>query len=105
MLGARGPDLLPVDDVMVAVAHRGGSQAERVGARGRLGDAERLQPQLAGGNSRKPARLLRCAAMAQQRTHRIHLRMAGGAVAAAGVDFLPDRSRLDNSQATAAVLL
>ena len=47
MLGARGPDLLPVDDVVVALAHAPWCAAQRVGARGRLGDAERLQAQLA----------------------------------------------------------
>ena len=58
MLGARGPDLLAVDDVVrVAFAHRGGAKAERVGARGRLGDAERLQAQLALGDARQPALL------------------------------------------------
>src|SRR5262249_11469011 len=30
MLGARRPDLLPVDDVVVALAHGGGWQVERV---------------------------------------------------------------------------
>ena len=45
IFGARGPDLLAVDDVAVAVADGGGAEAERVGARGRFGDAERLQPQ------------------------------------------------------------
>ncbi len=47
MLGAGGPDLLAVDDVVVALAHRGGAQVERVGARGRFGDAEGLQAQIA----------------------------------------------------------
>ena len=52
MLGARGPDLLAVDDVAAspsrtAVVRR----LQRVGARGRLGDAERLQPQFARGDA------------------------------------------------------
>ena len=91
MLGARGPDLLAVDDVVVAVAHRRGAQAERVGAGGRLGDAERLQPQFALGDRGQLALLLRGAAVPQQRAHGVHLRVAGGAVAAGRVDLLHDR--------------
>ena len=91
MLGARGPDLLAVDDVVVALASRGGAQRQRVGAGGRLGDAEGLQPQFAAGDLRQIALLLLGAAVPQQRAHRVHLRMAGGAVAAGGVDFLEDR--------------
>src|SRR3546814_8455515 len=39
MLGAGGPDLLSVDDIIVAVTHRGRPQCERVGARRRFGAA------------------------------------------------------------------
>ena len=51
------------------------------------------------------ARLLGVAAVAQQRAHRVHLRMAGGAVAAAGVDFLQDGGGLDHREPAAAVFL
>ena len=47
MFGAADPDLLAVDDVAVALAPREGADARRVGAAGRLGDAERLQPEFA----------------------------------------------------------
>jgi len=44
MFGAGGPDLLPVDDVMiVAFALGRGAQRQRIGAGGRLGNAEGLQ--------------------------------------------------------------
>ena len=105
MLGARGPDLLAVDDVVVAFAHRGGAQIERVGARGRLGDAEGLQPQLARRDLRQPARLLRRAAVPQQRAHGVHLGVTGRAVAARRLDLLHDRGRRRHGQPAAAVFL
>ena len=105
MLGARGPDLLAVDDVMVAVADRGGAQAERVGARGRLGDTECLQAQFAARNAGQIAFLLRGAAMPKKRAHRVHLRMTGRAVAAGGLDFLHDGGGGRHGQSAAAVLL
>ena len=59
MLGARGPDLLAVDDVVSSPSRaRRGAQAERVGAGGRLGDAEGLQAQLAAGDLRQVTLLL-----------------------------------------------
>src|SRR3546814_7741374 len=52
MLGARGPDLLAVHDVaVVAVLAGGGAQRKGIGAAGRLGHAERLQAQGAGGDA------------------------------------------------------
>ena len=104
MLGARGPDLLAVDDIGVAVADRGGAQVERVGARGRLGHSERLQAQLAFGDRRQPALLLCGAAVTKQRPHGVHLRMAGGAVAARRMDLLHDRGSGRERQPAAAVL-
>ena len=105
MLGARGPDLLAVDDVVVAVAPREGLERSRVGAAGRLGDAEGLQPQLARGDLGQILLLLRLAAVAQQRAHDVHLRVAGGAVAAGALDLLEDRGGGRQRQAGAAVLL
>ena len=104
MLGARGPDLLPVDDIMIAVADGRGAQAERIGARGRLGHAEGLQAQLAARDRRQVALLLRGAAVAQQRPHRVHLRMTGGAVAARGLDFLHDGGGRRHRKPAAAIL-
>ena len=106
MLGTRGPDLLPVDHVaVVAVAHRGGAQRERVGARGRLGHAERLQPQLAGCDLRQIALLLVGIAVPQHRAHGVHLRVAGRAVAARGVDLLHDGDGGRHREPAAAVFL
>ena len=52
MLGAAGPHLLAVHDVgAVVLLHRRGAQRQRVGAAGRLGDAEGLQAQLAAGDA------------------------------------------------------
>jgi hypothetical protein len=47
MFDARSPDLLTVDHIMVTVADRRGPRAQRVSARGGLGDTESLQPDLA----------------------------------------------------------
>ena len=90
---------------MIAVAHRRGAQAERVGARGRLGDAERLQPQFAARDPRQITRLLRRTAVPQHGAHRVHLRMAGCAVAARGLDLFHDGGGRRHGQAAAAVLL
>ena len=104
MLGARRPDLLAVDDVVIAVAHRRGAQAERVGAGGRLGDAEGLQAQFAARDAGQVARLLFGAAVTQQRAHRVHLRVAGGAVAAGRLDLFHDGDGRAHGQPAAAVL-
>ena len=104
MLGARGPDLLAVDHIMIAVADGGGAQAERIGARRRLGHTECLQAQFAERNARQIAFLLRGAAMAKKRAHRVHLRMTGRAVAAGGLDFLHDGGGRGHGQSAATVL-
>ena len=104
MLGARGPDLLAVDDVMVvAFAPRRGAQRQRVGARGRLGDAESLQAQFAAGDRGQIGLLLRGAAVPQDRAHGVHLRVAGGAVAAGGMHLFQDRGRGAQAEPAAAV--
>ena len=91
MFRARGPDFLAVDDVVVvAFAPRRGAQRQRVGAGGRLGHAEGLQAQFAAGDLRQILLLLLGIAVPQDRSHGVHLRVAGGAVAAGGVDFLQD---------------
>ena len=105
VLGARDPHLLAADDVTVALARGRRLQLRRVGAGGRLGDAERLQAQLAGGDLRQELALLRVGAVPQQRAHRVHLRVAGAGVAAAAVDLLEDDRRLGDAEARAAVVL
>ena len=104
ILGPRGPDFLAVDDVAVAVARRRGAQTKRIGAGGRLGDAERLQAEFAAGNAGKIALLLLGAAVPQHRPHRIHLGVTAGAVAARSLDFLHDRGGRRHGEAAAAVL-
>jgi hypothetical protein len=82
MLGAAGPDLLPVDDPFVAASRRGGADRGRVGAGGGLGDAEGLEAERAFSDAGEVALLLRRRAVPEHRPHRVHLRMARGAVAA-----------------------
>ncbi len=105
VFGAAGPDLLAVDDVVVALAFREGLERRGIGAAGRLGDAERLQPQFTAGNARQPFRLLRIVAVPQQRAHGVHLRMAATAVAAGTLDLLQDCRRRRQLQPGAAVFL
>src|ERR1700690_1444991 len=106
MLGARRPEFLSVDDVViVALAPRRGAQRERVGARGRLGDAEGLQAQFAAGDLGQISLLLFGIAMPQDRSHRVHLRVAGRAIAAGGVHFLEDRGGRADAKAAAAEFL
>ena len=91
MLGARRPDLLAVDNIgVIALFDRRGAQRQRIGAAGRLGHAKRLKTQLAGRNLGQIFRFLPVGAVPQNRAHRIHLGVAGGAVAAGFLDFLHD---------------
>ena len=105
--GARGPHLLAVDEIVVAVAgaHRAGLQLGRVGAGGRLGDAEGLQPQFARGDLRQIALLLLLAAVPQQGAHDVHLGVALAGGAARGVDLLEDHRGGAQRQARAAIFL
>ena len=105
MLGATGPHLLAVHHVVVALALGERAQAGGVGATGRLGDAERLQAQFAGGDLGEVVLLLLLRAMPQDGAHDVHLRVACSAVAALGVDGLKDRSGGGERQAGAAVFL
>src|SRR5262249_26413731 len=50
VLGQRGPGLVAVDDIMIAVTHRLGADRSEIGARARLGKAL-APPLLAGENA------------------------------------------------------
>ncbi len=102
---AAGPHLLAVHHVMVAVASGEGAQRGGVGAAGRLGDAERLKAQFAGGDLRQVILFLLGRTVPQDGAHDVHLRVAGRAVAALGVDRLEDRCGGRQWQARAAVFL
>ena len=94
MLGARGPDLLAVDDVAAlpsrtAVVRRLSVSVPEVGS---------VTPNACSRNSplAMPGRYCSfCSALPcrSTRAHGVHLGVAGGAVAAGGVDFLQDRGR------------
>ena len=91
VLGARGPDLLAVDDVVVALAAGEGPDRGGVGAaRGSVtpNACRRSSPDAMCG---RYLALLLGAAVPQQRAHGVHLGVAGGAVAAGALDFLHDR--------------
>ena len=91
IFGATGPDFLAVDDVaVIAVAPGKGLQRGGVGAAGRFGHAERLQPQFAAGDLRQPFCLLLVVAVPQQRAHGVHLGVAAAAIAAGALDLLED---------------
>ena len=105
VLGAAGPYLLSVDDVLVPVKDRRGGEAEGIGAAGRLGDAEGLEAQAPGGDLGQVAVLLGRAAVTQDGAHGVHLGVARGTIAARGVDLFQDRPPGVQGQAAAAVLL
>ena len=90
VLGSAGPDLLAIDDIMVALPSREGPQGCRVCPAGRLGYSERLQPKFAGGDLWQVGLLLLVRAVPQDRAHDIHLGVAGCAVAALGLDGFQD---------------
>ena len=102
---ARGPDLLAVHAVAAvdALGHR--LDVRRIRAHRRLRHAEGLEAELTRGDRRQVALLLRLGAVAQDRPHRVHLRVAGGRVAAGSVDLLEDDARRRQAEPGAAVLL
>ena len=104
VLEARRPALAAVHHVHVAAPHRRRLDARRVAAGDRLGHAERLQPHLAARDPRQPRALLRVVAPAQQRAHRVELRVRGARVAAGVVDLLDDHRRVAEPEAEPAVL-
>ena len=103
---ARDEHLLAVDDVAVALADRGGLELRRVGAGVRLGDAEGLQAQLAGGDLRQVLRRF-CASVPCRSTVPMMYICAWQAPALPPerVDRLEDQPALDDAEAGAAVLL
>jgi len=103
VLRARNPDFLAADDVLVTVPRGHRLELRGVRAGRRLGDAERLQPQLAGRDLRQERALLRIGSMPQQRAHRVHLRVARAGIPAAAIDFLEDDRRLRDAEAGPAV--
>jgi hypothetical protein len=66
MLNARREDLLPIDDVSVAVLAGEGRDPRGIAARFGFRYRHRLQAQAAGRDFRQVAALLRLAAMAEQ---------------------------------------
>jgi hypothetical protein len=105
MLGAARPDLLAVHDVGFAVAPREGAERRGVRAARRLRHAEGLQAQRPACDLRQVALFLLVRAVAEDRAHRVELRVAGGAVAALRVDRLQDGRGHRKPEPGAAVLL
>ena len=83
----------PFERVAAARPDRARLELRRVGAGGRLGHAESLQPQLACRDLRKVLALLRFTSVSQDGAHRIHLRVTRRSVAARRCT-LPRESRL-----------
>ena len=102
---ARRPYFLPVNHIVVAITHRAGLEPGRISTRRRFGDGERLQPQFPARNPRQVACLLLRAAMPQQSTHDVHLRVTRARVAARGVDFLEYHCGRAQRQARTTVFL
>src|SRR5687768_15651803 len=103
MLCPRDPNLLPADDVLVALAHRHRLQLGGVRTGRRLAHAERLKPKLAAGNLRQVLALLRLRPVPKHGAHRVHLRVARACIGAAAVDLLHDDRRFRHAKARPAV--
>ena len=101
VVAAGGEDLLPVDDVLVAVANRGGAQRRQVGARLRLGVADR-EVHLTGEDRGQELLLLRFAAVHLQgradglQRHRRQRHV--GAVGLVDEDLLLDRAEAEAAE-------
>ena len=95
---ARDEHLLAVHDVPIALADRRGLKLRRIGARVRLGDAERLESQRARRNLRQVLALLRLGAVPQHGPHDVHLGVAGTGVPPRVVDRLEDQPALANAE-------
>src|SRR5262245_708132 len=102
MLGAARPHFLAVDDVAVALLYGGGADRGGVRAGRGLGDAEGLEAQASRRDLRQESFLLCRAAVPEDRAHDVHLGVASGAVAAAGMHLLEDRRRGGDAEPTAA---
>ena len=105
VFGAAGPDLLAVDDIGIAVPARECPQRGGVGAAGRFGHPECLQPQFAGGDFRQVCGFLLVGAVAENGPHDVHLGVTGRAVAALGLDCFQDGRGGRQWQSGAAVFL
>jgi hypothetical protein len=88
---------------VIAVTHGPRLQLRGVGPACRFGDAEGLQPQLTGRDPGQVSGLLFGAAMAQHRSHRVHLRVGRAGVAAGCVDLLQYHARGAQGQTGAAI--
>ena len=93
----RDKDFLPIHYVRIAVPHRCSLQLRGVRTRIRFGHAKGLQAQGAIGDLWQIARLLRLRTMAQQRAHNVHLRVAGGGIAAGMMHFLQNKAGLQDA--------
>ena len=105
MLGADRPDLLAVHDIFGALAAGEGAQGRRVRAAGRLRDPKGLEPEFASRDLRQIFSLLLLPAVPQDRAHRVHLGMAGAAIAAFRLDGLQNGGRRRDSETRAAIFL
>ena len=79
---------------IVALAHRHRLELRGVAATRGLAHAKGLEPQFTGGNLRQVAAFLFGGSVPKQRTHDVHLRVAGRGVAAAPVDLLENDGRV-----------
>ena len=103
MVRPRQPHLLAVDHVVVAALDGGRLGLGRIGAGRRLGDAHRLESELAARDAWEVLALLCLGAVAQERAHVVELTVTGAGVGAAAVDLLEDDGRLGEAEAGAVV--
>ena len=103
VMAAGGEDLLAVDDVLVAVADRGGAQRRQVGARLRLGVPDR-EMHLAGEDGGQELLLLQFGSVRLQRGPD-GLQRDGGQRHIGAVRLVDEDRLLDGAEAEAAELL
>jgi hypothetical protein len=105
VLGAARPDLLAVHDIFAALAAGEGAQGRRVRAAGRLRDPKGLEAEFASRDLRQIFSLLLLPAVPQDRAHRVHLGMAGAAIAAFRLNGFQDGRRRRDSETRASIFL
>ena len=105
MQGSRSPDFLTAHDIAIPIPRGCGADTGGIRTRIRLGDAERLQAQGTRGNAGQVVGFLFRRAMSEQRTHNVHLGVAGRRIATGTMDLFEYNGRLHDAGSAAAVFL
>ncbi len=105
VLGSGDPDFLAAHDVAVLLTPGERLQLRRIRPCAGLGDAERLEANLAFRDPRQEVPLLFLGAVPQERSHDVHLGVTDGGVSRGSVDLFQDQARVENPETDAPVRL